>query len=355
MIEILDMQHKSATDTKLVQGLVLDHGARHPDMPKRLENVYILTCNVSFEFDKPDTKATVAYSNSKEREKMVEAEHRICDERVRKVIELKRKVCDTPDKTFLVVNQGGIDPLALDMFAKEGILALRRAKRRNMERLTLACGGTQVNYVEDLTPDVLGKAGLVYQQTLGEAKYTFVEKVDNPFSCTILIKGPNSHTISQLKDAVRDGVRAVKNAIDDGHLVRGGGAFEIAAHAALMKYCDEVKGRQKVGVQAFADALLVIPKTLAENSGLDSQDAVIALLEGHAAGHKVGLDLETGEPMDPDAEGVWDNYRVKRQMLHSSAVVATQILLVDEIIKAGKSGGQKAPGAGGEDGGGGFE
>jgi len=144
---------------------------------------------------------------------MVEAEHRIADERVRRVIELKRlvcfswkllkyltvpniifkKVCDTPDKHFLVVNQGGIDPLALDMFAKEGILALRRAKRRNMERLTLACGGTQVNYVEDLTPDILGKAGLVYQQTLGEEKYTFVEKVENPFSCTILVKGKEPH------------------------------------------------------------------------------------------------------------------------------------------------------------------
>jgi len=116
---------------------------------------------------------------------------------------------------------------------------------------------------------------------------------------------------------VRDGVRAVKNAIEDGHLVRGGGAYEIAAHGALMKYAEEVKGRQKVGVVAFADALLVIPKTLAENSGLDAQDAVIALQEGHAAGHKVGLDLDTGDPMDPEAEGVWDNYRVKRQMLHS--------------------------------------
>jgi len=346
MIEILDMQHKSATDTRLVKGLVLDHGARHPDMPKRLENVFILTCNVSFEFDKPDTKATVSYSNAKEREKMVQAEHRIADERVRRVIELKRKVCDTPDKHFVVVNMGGIDPIALDTFAKEGILALRRAKRRNMERLTLACGGTQVNYVEDLTPDVLGYAGLVYQQTLGEEKYTFVEKVDNPFSCTILIKGPNAHTIAQIKDAVRDGVRAVKNAVEDGYLVRGGGAFEVAVHGALMKYAEEIKGRHKVGVQAFADAVLIIPKTLAENSGLDPQDALIALQEGHAAGHMVGLDLETGEAMDPDAEGIWDNYRVKRQMLHSSAVVATQLLLVDEIIKAGKSS-QKAGGSGG--------
>jgi len=280
----------------------------------------------------------------------VEAEHRITDERVRRIIELKRAVCDTPDKSFLIVNQGGIDPLALDMFAKEGILALRRAKRRNMERLTLACGGTQVNYLEDLTPSILGKAGLVYQQTLGEEKYTFVEQVDNPFSCTILIKGPNAHTITQVKDASRDGIRAVKNAIEDGCLIPGGGAYEVAMHAALNKYVSEVKGRVKVGVQAFADAFLIVPKTLAENSGFDAQDALIALQEAHAEGHVVGLDLETGEPMDPQAEGVWDNYRVKRQQLHSISIMAQQILLVDEIIKAGKS--QKAQPEGGEEAGG---
>jgi len=336
MVEIMTMRHKSATDTKLVQGLVLDHGARHPDMKKRAENVFLLICNVSLEFDKPEMKAEISYSSAEQRQKMVNAEHEMTDERVRKIIALKREVC-TEGQGFIVINQGGIDPLALDMLAKEGIIGLRRAKRRNMERLTLACGGIQVNSVEDLTPDVLGKAGLVYEHTLGEETFTFVEKVENPFSCTILIKGPNMHTIAQIKDAVRDGVRAVKNAIEDGHLVPGGGAFEIAAHAALLKYKDEVKGRAKVGVQAFADAILIVPKTLAENSGFDSQDTLIALQEAHKDGHVVGLDLETGEPMDPQAEGVWDNYRVKRQLLQSASVVATQLLLVDEILKASKS------------------
>lgn len=336
MVEIMTMRHKSATDTKLVQGLVLDHGARHPDMKKRAENAFLLICNVSLEFDKPEMKAEISYSSAEQRQKMVNAEHEMTDERVKKIIALKREVC-TEGQGFVIINQGGIDPLALDMLAKEGIIGLRRAKRRNMERLTLACGGIQVNSVEDLTPDVLGKAGLVYEHTLGEETFTFVEKVENPFSCTILIKGPNMHTIAQIKDAVRDGVRAVKNAIEDGHLVPGGGAFEIAAHAALLKYKDEVKGRAKVGVQAFADAILIVPKTLAENSGFDSQDTLIALQEAHKDGHVVGLDLETGEPMDPQAEGVWDNYRVKRQLLQSASVVATQLLLVDEILKASKS------------------
>eukprot|EP01089_Gocevia_fonbrunei_P016378 TRINITY_DN504_c0_g1_i2.p1 TRINITY_DN504_c0_g1~~TRINITY_DN504_c0_g1_i2.p1 ORF type:complete len:546 (+),score=171.97 TRINITY_DN504_c0_g1_i2:106-1743(+) len=338
MVEILTMKHQSGTDTKLIKGIVMDHGARHPDMPKRLENAFILTCNVSFEYEKPETNTTFNYSNTTDRDQMVEMEHKWVDDRVRKVIELKRKVCDEEKgSTFVVLNQKGIDPMALDMFAKEGILALRRAKRRNMERLTLACGGVAVNSVEDITAEVLGRASLVYEQVLGEEKYTFVEGVNNPFSVSILIKGPNGHTINQIKDATRDGIRAVNNAIVDEHLVPGGGAFEIAAHLGLKKYADTADRRFKLGIDIFAESLLIIPKTLAENSGFDKQEAIGKLIEGHKAGVAVGLDLETCEPMDPGSLGVWDNYRVKRQIVYSSLMIATQLLLVDEIMKAGKS------------------
>jgi T-complex protein 1 subunit zeta len=119
------------------------------------------------------------------------------DEKVMKIIELKRKVCpEGSNKSFVIINQKGIDPESLDLLAKENIIALRRAKRRNMERLTLACGGNAVNSVEDLTPEDLGYCDLVYEMSLGEEKYTFVEGVKNPFSCTILIKGPNDYTIA---------------------------------------------------------------------------------------------------------------------------------------------------------------
>eukprot|EP01097_Dermamoeba_algensis_P001731 TRINITY_DN1651_c0_g1_i4.p1 TRINITY_DN1651_c0_g1~~TRINITY_DN1651_c0_g1_i4.p1 ORF type:complete len:554 (+),score=179.94 TRINITY_DN1651_c0_g1_i4:55-1662(+) len=336
MVEIMHMVHKTSAETQFIKGLVLDHGARHPDMPKRLENAFILTCNVNFEMEKTETNSAFTYATAEERENLAESEHRVVDDRVKKVIELKNLVCDTPDKKFVVINQKGIDPFALDMFARAGILALRRAKRRNMERLMLACGGEAVNTVDDMTPKVLGFAGLVYEQVLGEEKYTFVEGVKNPFSCTLLIKGPNQHTITQIKDAIRDGLRAVKHTIEDGCVVPGAGAFEVACSVAMNKYKDQVTGRAKLGVQAFADALLVIPKTLAENSGYDTQDSIIKLQEGINAGHVVGIDVYTGEPMDPDAEGIYDIYRAKRQLLNSSSVIASQLLLVDEIIKAGK-------------------
>mmetsp|Transcript_4725 Transcript_4725/g.16623 ORF Transcript_4725/g.16623 Transcript_4725/m.16623 type:complete len:527 (-) Transcript_4725:49-1629(-) len=336
MVEVMTMQHRAATDTRLVKGLVLDHGPRHPRMPTKLENCHILTCNISLEFEKSEVNAGFFYRSAAHRQELADAERKFTDLKVKKIIELKREVCK-PGEGFVVVNMKGIDPVSLDMLANENILALRRAKRRNMERLTLSSGGSAVNSEEGLTPDVLGFAKEVTVHTLGEEKFTFVEGVANPRSCTILIKGPDGHTIAQIKDAVRDGLRAVKNTVEDKCVVPGGGAFEIAAHRALMAEFAQMKGRTKLGVQAFADALLIIPKTLAANSGFDPQDTIISLMEEHADGHCVGVDVYTGEPFDPDMEGVYDNYRVKRQQLQLSSILASQLLLVDEVMRAGKS------------------
>merc|ERR1719183_2603659 len=194
MVEIMHIKNKLVTDTRLVKGLVLDHGARHPDMPPRLENCYILTCNVSMEYEKSEVNAGFFYSTSDQRDRLVESERRFTDEKVKKIIELKKKVCTEENKkSFVIINQKGIDPPSLEMLANEGIIALRRAKRRNMERLPLAVGGTAVNSVDDLDPDDLGWAELVYEQTLEEDNYTFIEGVKNPHSCTVLCKGPNEH------------------------------------------------------------------------------------------------------------------------------------------------------------------
>lgn len=338
MVEIMEMQHKTDMDTTLVRGIVLDHGARHPDMKKRVENAYILTCNVSLEYEKTEVNSGFFYKSAGEREKLIKAERQFIDERVRKIIALKKEVCDGTDKGFVVINQKGVDPMSLDMLAKEGIVALRRAKRRNMERLTLACGGIAMNSVDDLTKDCLGFAGLVYEHVLGEDKYTFIEQCKHPKSVTLLLKGPNKHTLTQIKDAIHDGLRAVKNGIEDECVLPGAGAFEIAAYQELMKFKNEVKGRARLGVQAYADALLVIIKVLAQNSGLDPQEAIVKLQEEYTGpGQAVGLDIKTGEALIPLDAGIVDNYRVKKQLLHSCTVIATNLLLVDEIMRAGMS------------------
>lgn len=378
MVEIMKMQHRSASDTKLIRGLALDHGARHPDMPKRLENCYILTLNVGLEYEKTEINSGFFYSSAEQREKLVESERKFVDAKLKKIVELKKEVCGNDGKkNFVIINQKGIDPLSLDVLAKNNILALRRAKRRNMERLQLICGGTSQNSVEDLSPDVLGWAGLVYEQTLGEEKYTFVEEVKDPKSVTLLIKGPNQHTIAQVSDAVRDGLRSVYNMIVDRCVVPGAGAFQVACSSHLKSdaFLKTVKGKAKWGVEAFADALLVIPKTLAANAGHDVQDArelysphppdetktvsrraflradgkrhKVALLQDRLAeGEVAGLDLDTGEPMDPELQGVFDSFRVLRNSIASSSSIASNLLLCDELLKARQMGRAGGPGPG---------
>uniref|UniRef100_A0A3Q1CI99 T-complex protein 1 subunit zeta n=1 Tax=Amphiprion ocellaris TaxID=80972 RepID=A0A3Q1CI99_AMPOC len=235
MVEIMEMKHKTDCDTQLIRGLVLDHGARHPDMKKRVEDAYVLTCNVSLEYEKTEVNSGFFYKSAEEREKLVAAERKFIEDRVQKIIALKNKVCPNGEKGFVVINQKG------------------------------------------------------------EEKYTFIEKCGNPRSVTLLVKGPNKHTLTQIKDAVRDGLRAVKNAIEDGSVVSGAGAFEVAVADALVKHKPNVKGRAQLGVQAFADALLVIPKVLAQNSGYDPQETLLKLqTEYKESGQLVGVDLSTG-------------------------------------------------------------
>merc|ERR1739848_376641 len=344
MIEIMEMQHRSSTETSLVKGLVMDHGGRHPDMPKRLENCHILTCNVSMEYEKTEVNSGLFYKSADEREKLVSAERKFIDDRVQKVIDFKRKVCDDNNqgdgkkKNFVIINQKGIDPLSLDALAKEGILALRRAKRRNMERLALACGGVALNSFDEMSESCLGYAGVVYEHVLGENKFTFVEECKNPRSVTILLRAGNKHTLTQMKDACRDGLRAVKNGLDDGCAVPGAGAYEVALNMALKKAMEQMKGRIRLGVQAYADGMLIIPKVLAQNAGHDPQDVMVTLVsESTDLGQAVGVDCASGEAINPTDHGILDNYRVKKQMIHSCTVIACNLLLVDEIMRAGLS------------------
>uniref|UniRef100_A0A2I3GE62 T-complex protein 1 subunit zeta n=1 Tax=Nomascus leucogenys TaxID=61853 RepID=A0A2I3GE62_NOMLE len=257
----------------LIRGLVLDHR-------ERVEDAYILTCNV---------EVNSGFF-------LQESERKFIEDRVK-----TNNRTEKENKGF--INQKGIDPFSLDALSKEGIVALHRAKRRNMERLTLACGGVALNSFEDLSPDCLGHAGLVYEYTLLKFRIRFLEKCNNPRSVTLLIKGPN---------------KAVKNAIDDGCIVPGAGAVEVAMAEALIKYKLRVKDKAQLGVQAFVDASLVIPKVLAQNSGFDLQETLL-----------VGVDLNTGKRMQLFVEGKLDVVHV--------TLIATNILLVDEIMQAGMS------------------
>uniref|UniRef100_A0A8D0R0M9 T-complex protein 1 subunit zeta-2 n=1 Tax=Sus scrofa TaxID=9823 RepID=A0A8D0R0M9_PIG len=333
MVEIMEMKHKSETDTKLIRGLVLDHGARHPDMKKRVEDAFILTCNVSLEYEKTEVSSGFFYKTAEEKEKLVKAERKFIDDRVQKIIDLKDKVCAQSNKGFVVINQKGIDPFSLDALAKHGIVALRRAKRRNMERLSLACGGVAVNSLEDLSIDCLGHAGLVHECTLvsislGNVLYSRISLLIHSKGNSLHLLTPNSQSVP-----LPPNIFFKKCCV-----VPGAGAVEVAIAEALAAYKHSIKGRARLGVQAFDDALLIIPKVLAQNSGYDLQETLVKVQTEHSESKQlVGIDLNTGEPMVAADAGVWDNYCVKKQLLHSCTVIATNILLVDEIMRAGMS------------------
>ncbi|XP_034477702.1 T-complex protein 1 subunit zeta-like [Drosophila innubila] len=336
MIELMVMIHRTTMDTQLVEGIVLDHGGRHANMPTSLEHAFILTCNVSLELEKTCVDSVLCYKTAEERERCVTEEHRFIDLRVAKIIELKRKLCHDNSRGFVVINQKGIDLPSLEALAGDGILALRRAKRLNMERLMRACGGEAVYSLEDLREEQLGYAGLVYEKQLGETKYTFVEQCRNPSSVTILIRAPSGCQVATIKDAIRDGLHAIQNTFNDGCLVPGAGAFELFAFNELTKFKYSVKRKPQLGVQLFANSLLVISKTLAINSGFDVQDTIVKLTTAAREREQlVGLNLATGETMDPTVDRVFDNYCVKKQMLNSCSIIACNLLLTDEIMQAG--------------------
>lgn len=192
--------------------------------------------------------------------------------------------------------------------------------------------------MDDLKIEDLGIAGKIYEHSLGDEKYTFVEDVPHNKSVTILVKGQNDHAIAQIKDAIRDGLRAIRLALQDNSVLPGAGAFEIAVSSRLRDHAKTIKGKERLGVEAFSEAILVIPKTLSENAGFDSTDQILKVLSEHESSKKyLGVDLVTGEHLDSTKEGVYDLVSVKRQMMSLTPILCQQLLLVDEVMRAGVS------------------
>ncbi|CAF3844139.1 unnamed protein product [Rotaria sp. Silwood1] len=229
----------------------------------------------------------------------------------------------------MVINNKGIDPLSVDVLAKEEILALRRAKHRNMDRLTLACAGQAMNSLENLTKESLGFAEDVYEHVFGEEIFTIVEACKNPKSVTVLLKRSTKYILNQVKDALHNGRRSIRNALEDGF---------ISNLNKLTQYNEQVKGRARLAVQAFAQALLIIPKAIAQNVGHHQQETIVKLQNEYATSKiPVGIDITTGEAMERKSLAIFDNYRVKKQLIHSSTSIATNLILVDEILRASLS------------------
>ncbi|AFP65264.1 T-complex protein 1, zeta SU (nucleomorph) [Chroomonas mesostigmatica CCMP1168] len=327
LIEIMQMDNRTEIESRFVKGIILDHGARHPDMPKILHNCFILICNVNLEYEKTEINSVFLIDSSDKREKLFAREREVVDKKINKIIQLKRFVCKNENKGFVVINQKGIDNISLDILCREGILGIRRAKRKNMERLSLLCNAIPINSLQDIGPDILGFAGLVYEQTIGEEKYTFIENVSNPFSGTILIRGNNSFLRKHTEDVIRDGLKVVKLCFDDTKYLPGGGIIEKKGNEHLFKYAEKFSGGKKFGIIALAESLLIIPRVLNENEGKNCYQTKQKNNNKFNNENK-----EKDKDFDGKNKIIFDCLTSKKQIFNSVCIVASQILQIDEIL-----------------------
>jgi T-complex protein 1 subunit zeta len=321
------MDNRTEVESRFVKGIVLDHGARHPDMPKILHNAFILICNISLEYEKTELNSVFLFDSSEKQEKFFAREREVIDRKIYKIIQLKRFVCKNGTKSFVIINQKGIDNISLDILCREGILGIRRAKRRNMERLSLLCNAIPINSVEDISPEILGFAGIVYEQTIGEEKFTFIENVSNPFSGTILIRGNNSFLRKHTEEVIRDGLKTVKLCFEDIGYLPGAGEIENKGKDHLCNYAKKFSGGKKIGILTLANSLLSIPNVLHENEGKGFyKNTVKKKTKKEISGQKIE------EKKNIKNRNILDCFSSKKQVLNTVSIIALQILQIDEIL-----------------------
>ncbi|MEO2241406.1 MAG: thermosome subunit beta [Euryarchaeota archaeon] len=313
-------------DTELVHGMVIDKERVHPGMPRRVENAKIALLNCPIEVKETETDAEIRITDPEQLQAFVEEEERMLKEMVDKIAETGANV---------VFCQKGIDDLAQHYLAKKGILAVRRVKKSDMQKLARATGGRIVTNIDDLSEEDLGEAEIVEERKVAGDKMIFVEGCKDPKAVTILIRGGTEHVVDEAERAIEDAIGVVAAALEDGKVVAGGGAPEIEVARQLRDYADKVEGREQLAVEAFADALEIIPRTLAENSGLDPIDVLVQLRAKHEEGEvTAGIDVYDGEIKDMMEEGVVEPLRVKTQALASATEAAEMILRIDDVIAA---------------------
>ena len=331
-IEIMRIR-STRESVRLVRGLVLDQGFRHELMPNRLEKVGILAMSESLELEDTAVNTFMKVANADDKERMTIAARKFVDNKLRKIIELRSAV----GGDFLLVNARGIDGPSMDILARANIAAVRRVSKKTLQRMVYACGCRVVNCVDDLAPNVLGYAEKVTEEEHRNSKYIFIDEVREPKAVAIVVAGMTDITCGLIEGAVRDGMRALRHAVEDGKVLPGAGATEIAVHLKLMNdTLKTVEPKHRFGVQVFAEALLSVPRALVNNCGHDASTLIPEMLSEAEGGDLAGIDAETGEVIDPTVFGIYDNYCVVRGLIQSAPLVASQLLLVDEILTSTK-------------------
>lgn len=313
-------------DSFLVDGVILSKERVHSGMPKLVKNAKIALLNSPLEIKETETDSEIRVSSPDELQKFLDQEEGEIKEMVEKIVDAGANV---------VICQKGIDDLAQHFLAKKGIFAIRRAKKSDMERLAHATGGKIVTNVDDLSPEDLGKAGVVEERKISGEELTFIEKCENPKAVSILVRGGTEHIVDEAERSMDDAVSVIAKSIESGKIVTGGGATEIELAMKISNYADSIGGKEALAVRAFADAVESIARFLAENAGLDPIDTVVELRSKHEEGNsRYGLDVYSGEVKDMFKEGVIEPLPVKTQAISSGSEAAVMILRIDDVIAA---------------------
>jgi thermosome len=345
-IQIVKKEGKSLKETEMIKGIIVDKEVVHDGMPKKLKNAKIALLNAAMEIEKTEIDAEI-------RIKTPDGVKAFLDQET----EMLKKMVDqvSASGANVLLCQKGIDDVAQHFLAKAGVMSARRLKESDMEKLAKATGARIVNNVKDLKKTDLGTCGLVEERKVGNDKMIFVEECKNPASVAIFIRAGLERMIDEAERSLNDALYVVSDVVEVPKMVPGGGAIEMELSKEVRGYARQVGGREQLAIEAFADALEVIPRTLAENAGLDLLDTMVAMKAAHEKknGLRMGVNVFEGGVADMLKEGVVEPMVVKQQAIKSGIEVASMIMRIDDVVAAKSGGGPGGKGgippAGGDD------
>ncbi|MCF0226599.1 MAG: thermosome subunit [Methanobrevibacter sp.] len=316
-------------DSTLVEGVIVDKERVHPGMPKEVKDAKIALLNSPLEVKETEVDAEIRITDPAQMQAFIEQEEQMVKDMVQKIVDAGADV---------LFAQKGIDDLAQHYLAKAGVFAVRRVKKSDIEKLSRATGATVVSNLDDLDESDLGEAGIVEERKVSGEDMIFVEKCKSAKAVTLFVRGSTKHIVDEIVRAIEDAIGVVGATVEDDQVVAGGGAPEIAMAKKLKDYAESISGREQLAVSAFAEALEIVPKTLAENAGLDSIDSLVDLRASHEETPYMGLNVFTGKVMDMKEAGVIEPKRVKKQAIQSASEAAEMILRIDDVIASSSSG-----------------
>ncbi|NOZ76093.1 MAG: thermosome subunit [Euryarchaeota archaeon] len=341
-IQIEKKEGGGIEDTELIQGIVLDKERVHASMPRRVEKARIALVNSALEVKETEIDAEIRITDPEQLRSFIEEEEKMLKAMVDRIKDAGANV---------LICQKGIDDLAQHYLAKEGIFAVRRAKKSDMEKLSRATGARIVTNIEDMSEDDLGYAGVVEEVKIGDDEMVFVRDCKEPRAVSILVRGGSEHIVEEAERSIEDALGVVSSALKDRKVLPGGGAPEVEMAKGLREYAKSVGGREQLAIEAFADSMEAIPRALAENAGLDPIDVLVDLRAQHAkkTGVNFGIDVTENKVKDMLKEGVMEPLGVKEQAVNSASEAAIMILRIDDVIAASKLDKEGGPGPDGGD------